>query len=211
MSIKKLLSNKLLVCLIIVVLIIIIGLVFFMPDIMGQYIKRFGIKLSSDNSIEPLTDIVYLQNDDRWKNEHLAETDFTLGNQGCLTCVIAMELCYLGYDVIPTDVNNSFIENDAYTKNGLLIWYKINTAYPDIEYYYKKSFNSKTISDDLINGLLPIVKVRYKKTGIFHWVLIVGANDDEFLILDPLDNNKEPIELSTHGKVYAYRVLKKVN
>ena len=63
----------------------------------------------------------------------------------------------------------------------------------------------------MAQGRLPIVKVKYHKTGIFHWVLIVGANEEEFLIIDPLVQDEEIIELKTHGRVYAYRVLSKTN
>ena len=212
MNIKKTLCKKtLLGILALICIAIIAGFCFFMPDVLGQFIKRFGVKLTPQTEIEPLSETVYLQNDDRWKDEYLAETSYTLGSQGCLTCVVAMDLCYLGYDVIPTDVNEAFIESDAYTQNGELIWYKINSAYDDIEYDYKKLFNSRTISNDLENGILPIVKVRYKKTGIFHWVLIVGADEEDFLILDPLEKSKKPIHLGEHGRVYAYRVIKKIN
>ncbi|MEX1376867.1 MAG: hypothetical protein AB1Z23_05235 [Eubacteriales bacterium] len=209
MTIRKVIKNKVLMAIIIVL--IIASAVMMLPEIEGQYIKRFGIEISPKIEIAPIYDSVYMQTDDRWKDEHLAQTDYTLAQQGCLTCVIAMDLCYYGYEVNPTDVNDKLISADAYTDDGLLIWYKINDAYEDIEYDYKKNFKSGTIDEDLENGLLPIVKVRYKKTGIFHWVLIVGAQESDYLILDPLEKSQGPIPLSTHGKVYAYRVLRKTS
>lgn len=206
---KKIFKNKVLLSIAIVICIaFIVLLILFMPDIKGQIIKRAGVDIEPDADIEPLTDIVYLQNDDRWKDEYLGETDFTLESQGCLTCVIAMNLNYFGYDLLPSDVNNVFIQRDVYTDDGELLWYKINSVYSNITYEYEKVFNSKMINEDLQSGWLPIVKVRYKKTGIYHWVLIVGANENEFLILDPLEQSQEPIPLREHGKVYAYRVLK---
>jgi hypothetical protein len=39
-------------------------------------------------------------------------------------------------------------------------------------------------------------------------VLICGAKDGDFLILDPLGDGISPMRLSEHGKVYAYRVIK---
>ena len=44
-------------------------------------------------------------------------------------------------------------------------------------------------------------------SGATHWLLVIGAKNGEFSIYDPLSKNKEPIPLSAHGKVYAYRVL----
>ena len=81
----------------------------------------------------------------------------------------------MGYDVNPADVNNDFNEGGAYTQGGELIWYKINSVYSDISYEYKRTFSASILSKDLSDGYLPIVKVKYKKTGIYHWVLVVGA------------------------------------
>jgi hypothetical protein len=47
-------------------------------------------------------------------------------------------------------------------------------------------------------------------SGISHWVLIIGADAGDFLIYDPLNKEKAPIPLSTHGNVYSYRVLHKI-
>ena len=90
-----------------------------------------------------------------------------------------------------------------------LIWYKINEAFPEVNYEYSRTFDSKTIEDHLKNNRLPIVNVKIHETGYTHWVVILGSKDGDFLIFDPLNKDKEPIPLSTHGKVYAYRVLVK--
>ena len=208
MTIKKIIKSKVFIAIVCVLFVAAIIVLF--PEIKGQYIKRLGIEIVPESDIEPLYTQVYMQTDERWKDENLAHTEYTLAEQGCLTCVIAMDLCYYNYDVLPTDINNEFIKADAYTDDGLLIWYKINDAYKNIEYDYAKVFSGKTIDEALQNGLLPIAKVKYKKTGVFHWVLIVGAQDGDYLVLDPLDKTNVPIVLSTHGKVYAYRVLKKI-
>jgi len=44
-------------------------------------------------------------------------------------------------------------------------------------------------------------------TGVTHWLLIIGAAEEDFLAYDPLNPNLEPIKLSRHGNVYSYRVL----
>lgn len=212
MNTKQPFKNKLFLTVFIILCFgLIAGAVFASPYIAGQYIKIVGINLSPDSAIEPLVDIIYLQTDERWKYEYLAQTESTLEESGCLTCVVATDLLYMGYDVNPIAVNNKFNESGAYTPNGELIWYKINSAYSGISYEYKKAFSGNTISSDLYQGYLPIVKVKYNKTGVFHWVLVVGADEKDFLVLDPLKESGEVIPLSTHGKVYAYRVLKKEN
>lgn len=54
------------------------------------------------------------------------------------------------------------------------------------------------------------MNVKYYKTGVTHWVLIVGAKDGEFFICDPMDDGYSTKLLSEHGKVYAYRVIEKL-
>ena len=76
-------------------------------------------------------------------------------------------------------------------------------------YSYERIFTEKNIEADLKQGLLPIVSVKYLGNGGSHWVMIIGAKDGDFLIYDPLNDNKTPIPLSTHGKVFSYRVLKR--
>ena len=89
----------------------------------------------------------------------------------------------------------------------ILLWYKISEIYPDVKYKYLNDFSVATIENDMKAGLLPIINVRHRGDGITHWLLIVGAKDGEFLVYDPLIADKQPIKLSAHGKVYAYRVL----
>lgn len=55
------------------------------------------------------------------------------------------------------------------------------------------------------------MNVKYHKTGITHWVLIVGAHEGEFTICDPLDDGHSTRLSSDHGKVYAYRVIERVD
>jgi hypothetical protein len=80
-------------------------------------------------------------------------------------------------------------------------------VFPEIDYQYARVFSSKNIEGDLAQGLLPIVNVKYYGSGVTHWVIVIGAKDGEFLIYDPANADKKPMNLSVHGKVYAYRVM----
>ncbi|MCG8501316.1 MAG: hypothetical protein MJB12_13025, partial [Firmicutes bacterium] len=119
----------------------------------------------------------------------------------------AAALNTLDVETDPQALNNVFADSDVYTPTGEVIWYKIKDAVPGVDYHYQRIFNSRTLENDLRQGKLPIVQVRYHKKGIFHWVLIVGADDEDFLMMDPLQQDKKLTRLNNHGKVYAYRVL----
>ncbi len=173
-----------------------------------MYIKKYGIHINPTEVITPKNVEFFIQNDDRWKDDYLGQSRYNIGGYGCLLSIIASACTDLGFETNPKDLNILLTENEGFTSSGDIIWYKINETIPNIHYEYKRIFNSGTIMKDLKNGYLPIVMVKYHGTGYQHWVLVVGSNEDDFLIIDPLNKNKEIIPLNTHGKVYYYRVLK---
>ncbi|TYQ18352.1 UNVERIFIED_CONTAM: peptidase C39-like protein [Acetivibrio alkalicellulosi] len=192
------------------VLLIIIAIVF---GSIGTYysralwIKFNGIKLVPSKAIEPIEVSYFLQIDPEWSKDRIGNTQYILGSSGCLISALASSMNKLGYETDPKQLNKEFSLNDVYTGNGEVIWYKINEVIPEIDYTYKRAFSRRTIENYLKQGLLPIVEVKFNTTGIFHWVLIVGSNNEDFLIFDPLYKDREPIELKKHGKVYSYRIL----
>ena len=173
------------------------------------FIKKIGINVKPTKMFKPYGVNYYLQNDSKWEKNPIGSSRYTMGGHGCLISVLATSMDYLGYETDPQGLNTIFSNQGVYTENGDVIWYKINEAIPQINYEYKRVFESSTIEKDLEEGRLPIVKVKYHKSGIHHWVLIVGADKDGFLISDPLNENKSPMPLGVHGRVYAYRVLVK--
>lgn len=173
------------------------------------YIKKYGITLTSKQDFTPKKLTYFLQNDSEWSKDKIGNTNSTLAYAGCLISCVATSVTSMGTYITPKTLNEKLTSASGYLADNL-IWNKINTVEPKVDYSYKRIFNSKTIEKNLLDGLLPIVNVKYNKTGITHWVVIVGSKDNDFIIYDPANQNKEYIKLSTHGKVYAYRVLKNV-
>lgn len=171
-----------------------------------KYISWFGITLTPSRDFEPHEVTYYLQNDPEWARDTIGETSQTLGGTGCLISCVASAATDLGVSMTPTELNEKLSGIGGYS-GASLIWFKIHEAVPEVNYTYSRVFSAKTIENDLAEGRLPIVNVRYKGGGGTHWVEIIGAKDNEFLIYDPLNSEKTPIPLSTHGKVYSYRVL----
>lgn len=168
--------------------------------------KVLGVALipSKDYALNDVE--VFLQKDPQWASDTIGGTNRTMGSIGCLVSCVAMSINDLGFPTTPGDVNQKLCAIDGYD-NADLTWYKINEAFPNIDYKYDRAFSASMIEDDLENGLLPIVNVKYYGLGFTHWVIIVGAKDNEFYVIDPLNEDKTPMPLSTHGKVYSYRVL----
>ena len=169
-------------------------------------ISTFGLKLTPSRDYEVHAVTYYLQNDPLWADEKVGTTSKQLGSVGCLVSCVASAITDLDSEITPGELNAKLTQVDGYS-GADLIWYKINEAVPSVDYSYSRIFTAKMIEKDLQNGLLPIINVKYNGGFVRHWVLIIGAKDDEFLIYDPLNSDLEPIPLSTHGRVYSYRVL----
>ena len=121
------------------------------------------------------------------------------GKKRIIVCVISL-ICIL------FAAAGAYVLRHFYTETFGL---RISPArdFPEVDYTYSRIFSSRTIDRALESHLLPIVNVRYMGGGATHWVMVVGAENGDYLVLDPLHAGKDPIPLSTHGKVHAYRVL----
>lgn len=170
------------------------------------YIKKFGVSLKPSKEYPLPPDIsVFLQNDAEWAEDFIGESRYKMAGHGCLVSVLARAIKQFGEDTDPGRLNKAFTKKGVYTSSGDVIWYKIKEAVPSVDYRYQRIFGRGRIEEDLDEGLLPIVMVKYHGTGINHWLLIVGADKEDFLVVDPLSS--EIVPLSTHGRVYAYRVI----
>ncbi len=170
-------------------------------------IRQGGKELRPSQPYAVVSAPYYLQNDSLWADDNLGNTAYRMASSGCLVSCLAAMLHQQGKHIDPSQFNVMLKEVDGYTHAGEVIWGKILEAFPDLRYIYLRRFAANDLEADLANGKTPAVKVRYFRRGIFHWVLIVGATEDDFLIMDPLHQDKKPIPLQTHGNVYAYRNL----
>ena len=61
----------------------------------------------------------------------------------------------------------------------------------------------------LEQGCYPIARVRVAGLGNYHFVLIVGAQDGEYLCMDTLNEKEEVVPLSKFwNRIYAVRYVK---
>ena len=183
------------------------ALVIALPFGRAFVIKNNGIELAPGGEIPAREVKAFLQNDAAWAQDTLGASSFRMGGHGCLVCCVASAMCDLGLETDPGALNQLLYEKGVYTQEGDIIWDSLKAL--GLSYDYNNDFDASTLEKHLQNGLLPMVKVKYKGKGAFHWVLVTGSNQEDFLVLDSLHTAKEPIPLKTHGRVYAYRVLYK--
>ena len=171
-------------------------------------IKATGVSLKPSKVIEPYQVAYYLQDDPEWSADKLGNSNTNMDRAGCLVACIATVLDYCGLKYTPQEVNRVFGENGVFTETGQVIWMNIHTAVPGIDYLYDRVFTATTMETLLDEGMLPIIKVKYKGTGAQHWVVVIGSDGTDFLVMDPRNQSKTPLKLSMHGnRAYAYRTL----
>lgn len=139
------------------------------------------------------------QDDKLWAEDTLGTSSYTMKKSGCLTTCIASAL-----NTSPADLNRLFSDNKVYDSNGNIQWDKIRQLGYSVEVY--TAVSEEDIYYHLKEGHYPIVRVRVNGMGNFHYVLITGVENDDYICMDPLKN--EYTKLSSYlNRVYALRIV----
>lgn len=171
---------------------------------------RGSVILTPSETIPVSETIFYSQNDSRWKEDRLGDSDFTMGKSGCLvTCMAAaIQMENLAMNgLTPGDLNQYFAKRGVYDAQGNLQW-TVLRALGGLQIELPQQVHSNEVTEHLRRKIYPIVRVRMKGLGNFHYVLIVGAENGTFLCVDPLNEQGEVVPLSEFGnRVYAVRYI----
>jgi len=148
----------------------------------------------------------YRQDDATWADDTLGDSRFTMRSSGCLvTCIASAVSMETGKEMTPGALNQIFSENHVYDSEGNIQW----TAVDGIEGYRTDVFQKVSeaeIAQCLAAGHYPIVRVRMHGLGSFHYVLIVGSEDGEYVCIDPLANGLT--RLSDYlNRIYVVRIV----
>ncbi|MDE7273515.1 MAG: C39 family peptidase [Lachnospiraceae bacterium] len=150
--------------------------------------------------------VTYRQDDETWASDLLGDSRFTMKSSGCLvTCIASAVSMETGVRMTPGVLNQIFSENQVYDSEGNIQW----AAIGKMEGYSADVFSEVSdteIAQCLASGHYPIVRVRMRGLGSYHYVLIVGIEDGDYLCMDPLEN--ELTKLSRYlNRVYAVRMV----
>ena len=150
--------------------------------------------------------ILYRQDDRVWADDKLGDSRFTMKSSGCLvTCIASAVSMETGAELTPGVLNELFSQNQVYDSEGNIQW----AALEAIEGYSVdvfKEVSGSEIAKCLAAGHYPIVRVRVHGLGNFHYVLVVGVEDGDYLCMDPLESGLT--KLSRYlNRVYAVRVV----
>jgi hypothetical protein len=150
----------------------------------------------------------YNQRDKFWAKDKLGNTNETVGKVGCLVSSVGMNLSYYDIEMNPKVVNEKLTTIEGYTSNGWLIWSKLTDITNEKVSISFPKLSHESIEKHLLNKV-PVLAKLYIGRVIPHWVLIVGEKDGEFMMLDPLKDEK-PVKFSSYGSaIYAIRIMER--
>jgi hypothetical protein len=151
----------------------------------------------------------YLQTDPRWQGETIGGTGERLRRVGCTLCSLAMALHHYGIQTTPKDLNDFLKQNDGYTLRGWLKWNSVSNftgGSVEMDYIGPPSF---VRIDNALKNHQPVIAKVYINGIIPHWVLIVGKEQTDYLMCDPLGDGKTVRLLSDYGsRIHAIRTLR---
>ena len=187
----------------IIATVIVIGLVS-----VSQLIKnRGGVNVQCQTAYDVDGELVsYRQDDPKWKDLHLGESEFTMESSGCITTCIATAISRSGNPLNPGQVATLLSDNGVFDQDGNLQWGKLDEIPSfNTKVYDKPDVNA--IDECLAQGYYPIVKVH--RNTIFsyhHFVLIIGAVEGEYICMDPLKDGLT--KLKDYGnRIYSVRCV----
>ena len=138
-------------------------------------------------NIDPIS-----QRDIRWGSKKLGTSSVTIKNYGCYLACLSMLLKYYGHEQDPEALNELFKSNDVYVQGNLVSGWAVNRVYNDIR--YDEHYECPDVPCDLskidryLDRRMPVVaRVDFSPTaGVqSHFVLIIGKENDSYLINDP--------------------------
>ncbi len=176
--------------------------------ISSQIIKNRGgvnVKCQVDY---PLTEGLsyYRQDDDDWKSLNLGNSEYTMESSGCITTCIATAISGNEDSLNPGQLVTLLSENNVFDENGNMQWGQLD----EIPNFNTKVYSSPDVSyinECLSEGHYPIVKVHRKSLFSYHhFVLIIGTDGEEYICMDPLEDNLT--KLSDYGnRIYSVRCV----
>ena len=171
------------------------------------YRSRGSVRLIPEKEYE-VNDLItsYDQREPEWKDEKLGNSSYTIGSSGCVLTCITSAISDTEVKTTPKELNKLFSEKGVYDENGNLQWGILDK----IDGFHTEVYDevSQEIVDECLEeGRYPIVRVRtLQGTGANHYVLIVGAENGEYICMDPLKGNFTTLE--EYGrKIFAVRCV----
>jgi len=150
------------------------------------------------------------QNDEKWKNAKLGNSNETIGGWGCLLTSVTMMLNGIGYSETPESVNEKMKKaggfQGAFFIPSVLPYVWPNAAYRDMQPCESFPAPIAQIDAAIAQGKPVILQVDWnKQAGIqTHFVLVKEKKGDDYILYDPYkypgDGPEKEVLLTTRYK-----------
>lgn len=172
--------------------------------------KAISVARGTENIIPCENVILFRQDDEKWAEDKLGNSVYSMKKSGCLVTCIAEALSMEEMNVSPKNLNELFSSEGVYDQEGNLQWDPLRQldggGTYEVEVFH--SVSEEILRDCLLKGRFPIVRVRMNGIGNFHYVLVVKLEDGQYFCMDPLKDQLQP--LSYYGdRVFAIRCVSK--
>lgn len=152
---------------------------------------------------------IYSQTDPRWADEKIGGSAEPLRQVGCTLCCLSMAFAHHGVSLDPLQLNRKLKEADGYTSRGWVKWDAIRRVSGQrLRVELTQSPSNRKIEKALGDGNPVLVKILLRSRAQ-HWVLLVGRDQKEYLMKDPLAREKRLQPLSSLGSdILAVRIVR---
>jgi len=148
---------------------------------------------SQNDPIPPQYNVVpYSQRDDRWSQDELLPSAYTVGGSGCAMVSACMKATQVNPTLTPKELNDWLGQNGGYTSNGLLVWSKVAEYVDGLSYINYFVFDpDATDHMDQVYSLLEtgscIIQVDSCPGGTVdsHFILALYAQNGDIRMIDP--------------------------
>ena len=172
----------------------------------GEPIRSVGGEPLAVSGIGPVP--YYLQNDPSWATDTIGGSGESMGAAGCTVACIAMGVSALGTPMDPQEVCTRLKRVGGFTGSGQVIWSAVKEITGGAVRVELPSLSHGVIDRELSEGRPVIAKIMLSET-VPHWVLIVAKDAQEYLVMDPLNQQKSLVRLSDRSDaIRAIRVFR---
>jgi hypothetical protein len=97
---------------------------------------------------------MYSQTDPQWRDKKLGNSELCMHYWGCYVTAIAQALTLAGYEINPGQVCDALNANGGFTPQGLVIWAKVEEAYPQFHFCGEGYKFVKGVYKKFVHGVL---------------------------------------------------------
>ena len=172
-----------------------------------KFKDRNGIVVKSSSDFPVNENIVaYRQDNDEWKSDKIGNSKYSMESSGCVITCIATAISDSRLAMNPGELNRFLSDHNVFDDEGNLQWGKIDEIDGlSADVYQEKS--SDIIDGCLSTGHYPIIKIhRNTLFSYHHYVLVIGAEDGEYICMDPLQDKLTKLS-DYNNKIYAIRCV----